>query len=78
MKEPHMSIALLVVIGITLVAAGVGVTFTLALVLPQAMLQRAQENGRYAGLTASDQGGSTGKHVRSGTPKLGHQTINAI
>jgi type II secretory pathway pseudopilin PulG len=77
-EEPQMSIALLVVIGIALVAAGVGVTFTLASVLPQAMLQRAQNNGRYAGLTADDQGGSTGKQVTSGAPKLGHRTINAI
>jgi hypothetical protein len=42
------------------------------------MLQHAQDNGRYAGLTADDQGGSTGKQVTTGTPKLGNQAINAI
>ena len=45
-----MSIALLVVIGIALVAGGVGVTFALASAVPQDVLQRAQDNGRYAGL----------------------------
>jgi hypothetical protein len=76
--EPEMSIVLLVVMGIALIAAGVGVTFTLASVLPQAMLQHAQDNGRYAGLTADDQGGSTGKQVTTGRPNLGNQAINAI
>jgi hypothetical protein len=73
-----MSIALLVVIGIALVAGGVGVTFALASALPQDVLQRAQDNGRYAGLTADDQGGSTGTRVTTGARNLGHQTINAI
>jgi hypothetical protein len=73
-----MNIALLVVVGFALVAAGVGVTFTLASVLPQAMLQRAQDNGRYAGLTADDQGGGTGTRATTGVRNLGHQTINAI
>jgi hypothetical protein len=73
-----MSIVLLIVMGIALVAAGVGVTFTLASKLPQAMLQRAQDNGRYAGLTADDQGGGSGKQVTTGTSNLGNQAINAI
>jgi len=73
-----MSIALLVVIGIALVAGGVGVTFALASALPQDVLQRAQDNGRYAGLTADDQGGSKGTRATTGARNLGHQTINAI
>jgi len=73
-----MSIALLVVIGIALVASGVGVTFALASAVPQDVLQRAQDNGRYAGLAADDQGGSTGTRATTGVRNLGHQTINAI
>ncbi|WP_158934914.1 hypothetical protein [Burkholderia sp. S171] len=73
-----MSIALLVVIGIALVAGGVGVTFALASAVPQDVLQRAQDNGRYAGLAADDQGGGTGTRATTGVRNLGHQTINAI
>jgi hypothetical protein len=73
-----MSIALLVVVGIALVAGGVGVTFALASAVPQDVLQRAQDNGRYAGLTADDQSGGTGTRATTGVRNLGHQTINAI
>jgi len=73
-----MSIALLVVIGIALVAGGVGVTFALASALPQDVLQRAQDNGRYAGLTADDQGAARVTRATTGARNLGHQTINAI
>ena len=72
-----MNIALLVVSGIVLMAAGAGVTFTLASILPQAMLLRAQRHGRYAGLQADDCGGSSGKLKAIGTPNLGHRTVNA-
>ncbi len=73
-----MSIALLVLAGIALLAVGVGATFALASLVPQDVLQLAQHNGRYVGLTADDQGGNTGKQARTGRPNLGNQTINAI
>ncbi|WP_250473511.1 hypothetical protein [Caballeronia sp. GAFFF1] len=73
-----MSIALLVVVGIALVAAGVGVTFMIASAVPQDMLQRAQEHGRFAGLAADDQNGGSGKRVVANRPQMGNQAINAI
>jgi hypothetical protein len=73
-----MSIALLVVLGIALVGAGVGVTFMIASAVPQDMLQRAQDHGRFAGLAADDQNGGSGKRVPSGQPNFGNQSINAI
>ncbi|MDR5856885.1 hypothetical protein P9239_05015 [Caballeronia sp. LZ062] len=73
-----MSIALLVVVGIALVAVGVGVTFMIASAVPQDMLQRAQEHGRFAGLAADDQNGGSGKRVVADRPQMGNQAINAI
>jgi hypothetical protein len=73
-----MSIALLVVIGFALVAAGVGVTFMIASAVPQDMLQRAQDHGRFAGLAADDQNGGSGKRVVARRPQMGNQAINAI
>ncbi len=73
-----MSIALVVFLGIALVAMGVGVTFMIASAVPQAMLQRAQDHGRFAGLAADDQNGGSGKRVSAGQPHLGNRTINAI
>lgn len=73
-----MSITLLVVAGLALVAVGAAVTFSMVSAVSQAMLQRAQNHGRYAGLTASSQGGGSGKRVSGGQPNLGNQTINAI
>jgi hypothetical protein len=73
-----MSIALLVVIGFMLVAVGVGVTFMIASAVPQRMLQRAQDHGRFAGLAADDQNGGSGKRVDARRPHLGNQAINAI
>jgi len=73
-----MSIAMLIVFGIALVATGVTVTFMSASAVPQPMLQRAQEHGRFAGLAADDQNGGSGKQVSAGRPNLGNQAINAI
>ncbi|VXC02707.1 Oxalate:formate antiporter [Burkholderia sp. 8Y] len=73
-----MSIALLVVVGFALVAVGVSVTFMIASAVPQDMLQRAQEHGRFAGLTADDQNGGSGKRVVADRPQMGNQAINAI
>ncbi|GAB5095324.1 hypothetical protein P9250_14355 [Caballeronia sp. LP006] len=73
-----MSIALLVVIGFALVAVGVGVTFMIASAVPQDMLQRAQDHGRFAGLAADDQNGGSGKRVDASRPHMGTQVINAI
>jgi len=73
-----MSIAMLIVFGIALVATGVSVTFMIASAVPQPMLQRAQEHGRFAGLAADDQNGGSGKQVSAGRPNLGNQAFNAI
>jgi len=73
-----MSIALLVVIGFALVAAGVGVTFMIASAVPQDMLQRAQDHGRFAGLAADDHNGGSGKRVVARRPQMGNRAINAI
>ena len=73
-----MSIAMLIVFGIALVATGVSVTFMIASAVPQPMLQRAQDHGRFAGLAADDQNGGSGKQVSAGRPNLGNQAINAI
>jgi ABC-type phosphate transport system auxiliary subunit len=73
-----MSIALLAVIGFALVAVGAGVTFMIASAVPQEMLQRAQDHGRFAGLVADDQNDGSGKRIDAGRPHLGTQVINAI
>jgi hypothetical protein len=76
--ELQMSIALLVVVAFALVAVGMGVTFMIASAVPQDMLQRAQKHGRYAGLSADDQNGGSGKRIDAGRPQMGNQAINAI
>ena len=56
--------------GTALWIAGAGVTFALGSLLPQEVLQRAQANGRFAGLTAADSYDEfTGKPVRAVAPK---------
>jgi len=70
-----MSIALIVVMGIAFVAAGAGVTFTLASALPQDVLQRAQNHGRYAGLAADDRGEITGKRAAAGGSNPRRNTV---
>ena len=69
-KEADISITLLIMMGVALLAGGVGMTFMLASAIPEAVLQHAQDHGRYAGLTGSDQGGSTGKPVATGSRHL--------
>jgi hypothetical protein len=70
-----MSIVLMAVLSIALVAAGAGVTFMLASALPQAVLQRAQDHGRYAGLAADDRGENTGKRMAAGGSNPRRHTV---
>jgi len=63
-KESKMGIALLIVGAIGLMAAGAGATFALASLIPQDVLQKAQTNGRFAGLSASSHDEITGKPNR--------------
>lgn len=67
-----MSIALWIVGAIALMAAGAGVTFAMASLLPQEVLQRAQANGRFAGLSAESHDEIAGKRVRAVVPKGAH------
>lgn len=67
-----MGIALWIAGAIVLMAAGAGVTFALASLLPQEVLQRAQANGRFAGLSAGSQDEIAGKRVKSVAPKSAH------
>ncbi|QIE27632.1 hypothetical protein SBC1_57460 (plasmid) [Caballeronia sp. SBC1] len=64
-----MGIALLIVGAIALMAAGVGVTFALALLIPQDVLQKAQTNGRFAGLSASNSDEISGKPIKAAEMK---------
>jgi|KBSMisStaDraftv2_1062788.scaffolds.fasta_scaffold1580535_2 hypothetical protein len=73
-----MSIALVVVLGIAMMAIGLSVTFMIASSVPQSMLQRASNHGRFAGLAADDQNGGSGKRVSNVQPQMGNRTINAI
>ena len=73
-----MGTALLVILGIGVLALGSAATFMLVSYVPQAVLARAQEYGRYAGLSAEDSGGGPGKTVTTGYPKLGKQLINVF
>jgi hypothetical protein len=69
-KESKMGMAPWIAGAIALMAGGAGVTFALASLLPQEVLQRAQANGRFAGLTAADSHDEiTGKPVRAVAPK---------
>jgi hypothetical protein len=70
-----MSITLLVLMGIAVLACGVGMTFVLASVIPQAVLQHAQEHGRYAGLTGSDPGGNAAEQAAAGARNLRPQNV---
>jgi hypothetical protein len=71
-KESKMGIALWIVGAIALMAAGAGVTFALASLLPQEVLQRAQANGRFAGLSADSYDEITGKPVKAPARQLAH------
>jgi len=72
-----MGTALMFVLGMGFVALGATVTYLLASRIPQPVLQRAQEHGRFAGLKADDRSGGTGKRATSGVSKFGNQVINA-
>jgi hypothetical protein len=72
-----MSIVLLIALGMALMAVSAGVTFLLASSLPQDVLQKAQDHGRFAGLVADGRDATTGKRAKSATPKPAyhHQTV---
>jgi hypothetical protein len=72
-----MTIALLTLLGIGVVAAGAAATFLIASSVPQPVLQRAQNHGRFAGLDADDQNGGPGKRAAHGYSNLGAQVVNA-
>lgn len=72
-----MSTALLALLGIGVVAAGSVVTFIIASSVPQPVLQRAQDHGRFAGLDADDQNGGSGKRITDGYSDLGAHVVNA-
>lgn len=65
-----MEIVLLAGLAIGVVALGSAATFLLASRVPQPVLECAQENGRYAGLSTEDSGGGPGKTISTGFPKL--------
>ena len=67
-----MGIALWIVGAIALMASGAGVTFALASLIPQAVLQQAQVHGRFAGLSADSHDEITGKSVKAAASKLAH------
>jgi hypothetical protein len=72
-----MNIALLIAVGIALMVVGAGVTFLLASALPADVLQRAQDNGRFAGLTTDGEDESTGKRVKSAAPVPVYRAVDA-
>jgi hypothetical protein len=74
-----MSIFLLFALAVALMAASAGVTFLLASAVPQGVLQRAQDHGRFTGLAADGQEETTGKRARNSTPKRAyhHRTVDA-
>jgi hypothetical protein len=65
-----MGIALWIVGTIALMAAGAGVTFALASLIPHDVLQQAQANGRFAGLSADSHDEITGKPVKAAASGL--------
>jgi hypothetical protein len=71
-KESKMGIALWIVGTIALMVAGAGVTFALASLIPQNVLQQAQANGRFAGLSADSHDEITGKPVKASASRLAH------
>ena len=71
-----MEIALLAVLGGGAVALGALVTSLLAELVPHSVVVRAQEHGRYAGLSGDDAGGGAGSVRATGYPKLGKQLAN--
>jgi hypothetical protein len=72
-----MSLVLLIALGVGLLAASAGVTFLLASAIPQDVLQRAQDHGRYAGLTSDGQDETAGKRARNpaSKPAYHHRTV---
>ena len=67
-----MGIALWIVGAIALMASGAGVTFAFASLIPQDVLQQAQANGRFAGLSADRHDEITGKPVKAAASRLAH------
>jgi hypothetical protein len=72
-----MSATLLALLGIGVVAVGSAATFFIASSVPQPVLQRAKDNGRFAGLDADDQNGGSGKRATDSYSDLGAQVVNA-
>lgn len=56
-----MEISMIVIAAIALVAAGIGMTVTMARRMPVEVLERAQRHGRFAGLGTPDVKGGSGK-----------------
>lgn len=56
-----MEVALLVALGLALIAIGVGVTTLLATRLPMDLLVTAQDHGRFAGLGSNQQSDGVGR-----------------
>ncbi|MDK3023451.1 hypothetical protein QO239_12680 [Cupriavidus taiwanensis] len=56
-----MEVALLVALGLALIAVGVGVTTLLATRLPMDVLVTAQDHGRFAGLGSDQQRDGAGR-----------------
>jgi hypothetical protein len=71
-KESKMGIAIWIVGTIALMTAGAGMTFALASLIPQDVLQQAQANGRFAGLSADSHDEITGKPVKVAASRLAY------
>jgi len=67
-----MGIALWIAGTIALMVAGAGMTFAFASLIPQGVLQQAQANGRFAGLSADGHDEITGKPVKEAALRLAH------
>lgn len=67
-----MGIAIWIVGTIALMTAGAGMTFALASLIPQDVLQQAQANGRFAGLSADSHDEITGKPVKVAASRLAY------
>lgn len=46
-----MNIALMILMGVAMIAAGAAATFMMVVTIPERVLQKAEEHGRFAGLS---------------------------
>jgi hypothetical protein len=76
--ELHMELSTLALVAAGVVLLGSAVTYLIAAFLPLQVAVRAQQHGRFAGLTAQEARVRTGKPIATSHREARKETVNAF